>query len=80
MNIFGWKATTKTTRLLDPGSLDDLDWLIKCLEDEGIYVWLDMHVGRLPLPGDGITEGATRSRGQAGNSIPSITTIASCRS
>ena len=26
--------------------LEKLDWWIKCLEDEGIYVWLDLQVGR----------------------------------
>jgi len=26
--------------------LEKLDWWIKCLKDEGIYVWLDLHVGR----------------------------------
>ena len=47
----------KDTRHLNATSLDSLDWWIKCLEDEGIYVWLDMHVGRVMKPGDGITEG-----------------------
>ena len=55
-NVFGRKAAS--TRQLDPKALDDLDWLIKCLEDEGIYVWLDMHVGRIIQPADGLTEGA----------------------
>ena len=55
-NIFGRKADS--TRQLDTQSLDDLDWLIKCLEDEGIYVWLDMHVGRIIQPADGLSEGA----------------------
>ncbi len=27
-------------------SLKKLDWWIKCLKDEGVYVWLDLHVGR----------------------------------
>ena len=35
-----------------------LDWWIKCLKDEGIYVWLDMHVGRMIKPEDGLTDGA----------------------
>ena len=45
------------TRHLDPKSLDTLDWWIKCLKDEGIYVWLDMYIGRVFKPGDGITQG-----------------------
>ncbi len=55
-NIFGTKA--RGSRRLDPQSLDSLDWWIKCLKDEGIYVWLDMHVGRLIKPDDGLTDGA----------------------
>ena len=43
-NIFGKDAVN--TQTLDPASLDNLDWWIKCLKDEGIYVWLDLHVQR----------------------------------
>jgi hypothetical protein len=42
---------------LSKSSLDSLDWWIKCLKDEGIYVWLDMHVGRLLTPGDDVRSG-----------------------
>lgn len=55
-NIFGPRGPS--TLKLDQSSLDLLDWWIKCLKDEGIYIWLDMHVGRTIKPGDGITEGA----------------------
>lgn len=48
-NIFGKNAAD--TQTLDPASLDKLDWWIKCLKDEGIYVWLDLHAQR------GFTEG-----------------------
>lgn len=51
-NIFGKDAPD--TRSLSPESLDRLDWWIKCLKDEGIYVWLDLHVQRAFKPGDGI--------------------------
>jgi hypothetical protein len=44
-NVFGDKTQTNTQRL-DPAALDAIDWWIKCLKDEGIYVWLDLHVGR----------------------------------
>jgi hypothetical protein len=54
-NIFDRRQ--QDTRHLDAKSLDSLDWWIKCLEDEGIYVWLDMNVGRVFKPRDGITEG-----------------------
>lgn len=43
-NIFGKDAVD--TQTLDPVSLNKLDWWIKCLKDEGIYVWLDLHVQR----------------------------------
>jgi hypothetical protein len=47
----------KDTRHLSAQSLETLDWWIKCLKDEGIYVWLDMHVGRELTAADGITGG-----------------------
>jgi hypothetical protein len=43
-NVFGAKAVDNRT--LDAAALDRLDWWIKCLKDEGIYVWLDLHVLR----------------------------------
>ena len=33
----------RDTRHLDPRSLDAIDYWVKCLKDEGVYVWLDMH-------------------------------------
>ena len=39
---------------LDPDVMDRLDYWIKCLKDEGIYVWLDLHVGREFKTGDEI--------------------------
>ncbi|MCZ2105592.1 MAG: hypothetical protein OZ923_01360 [Comamonadaceae bacterium] len=53
-NIFGPRKTTLDTRTLSAESLDKLDWWIKCLKDEGIAVWLDLHVGRAVMAGDGI--------------------------
>jgi hypothetical protein len=35
-----------TTQKLDDRALDRIDWWVKCLKDEGIYVWMDLHVGR----------------------------------
>ena len=43
-NIFGFEAAN--TLNLDSQALRSLDWWIKSLGDEGIYVWLDLHVGR----------------------------------
>ncbi len=51
-NIFGNKP--RNTLSLNPDSLEKLDWWIKCLKDEGIYVWLDMHVERSLTKGDEI--------------------------
>lgn len=42
------------SRKLRRQSLESLDWWIKCLNDEGIYVWLDIHVGRVFTTADGI--------------------------
>lgn len=50
-NVF---APGNTTRTLDQNALERLDWWIKCLRDEGIYVWVDIHVGRQFRPGDDI--------------------------
>lgn len=44
----------KNTQQLAPEALKKLDWWIKCLKDEGVYVWLDMHVGRAFTKNDGI--------------------------
>lgn len=52
-NIFG-DAKAPDTRTLSDAQLDRLDWWIKCLKDEGIYVWLDLHVQRMLKPGDHI--------------------------
>jgi hypothetical protein len=51
-NIFGKDAAD--TQTLDSASLDKLDWWIKCLKDEGIYVWLDLHVQKALTEGDHI--------------------------
>jgi aryl-phospho-beta-D-glucosidase BglC (GH1 family) len=43
-----------TTQNLDDKALDLLDFWVKCLKEQGIYVWIDLHVGRQFLAGDGI--------------------------
>ncbi|MFO0888866.1 MAG: hypothetical protein U0790_06920 [Isosphaeraceae bacterium] len=63
-NIFGRDA--RDTRHLDPRSLEAIDLWIKCLKDEGIYVWLDLHYLRELKPADGVTLGwdeLARSKG-----------------
>ena len=44
--------------------LDRLDWWVKCLKDEGIYVWLDLHVGRQVKAADGVDGVAEISQGR----------------
>jgi hypothetical protein len=59
----GWVSRTvidKTrddSRHLDAEVMDRLDLWIKCLKDEGVYVWLDLHVGRMFKEGDEIGPG-----------------------
>jgi Cellulase (glycosyl hydrolase family 5) len=52
-NVFG-KGKPANTQNISEESLATLDWWIKCLQDEGIYVWLDLHVGREVTAADGI--------------------------
>jgi hypothetical protein len=52
-NIFG-KGKSRDTTTLSVDALATLDWWIKCLQDEGIYVWLDLHVQRALTAKDGI--------------------------
>lgn len=59
----GWVGRTvidkgrSDSQHLDAEVMDRLDYWIKCLRDEGVYVWLDLHVGRLFKEGDRIGEG-----------------------
>ena len=55
-NIFAGAGRHDTLRL-DPHSLDLLDWWIKCLKDEGIYIWLDLSYRRVFTAADGIRTG-----------------------
>src|SRR6478752_4605430 len=52
-NIFG-SGSEPDTKNLNKEMLSRLDWWIKCLKDEGIYIWLDLNVDRQFKPGDGI--------------------------
>lgn len=62
-NIFG-PAASSGTRRLDPAMLARIDWWIKCLKDEGIYVWLDLHVMRELHKADGIADFDDIARGK----------------
>jgi hypothetical protein len=54
-NIYG--QNPRDSRHLDPRSLDALDLWVRCLTDEGIYVWLDLHYLRELKPADGVSLG-----------------------
>jgi hypothetical protein len=60
-NVFGKDA--QQTRELSKDALDRLDWWIKCLKDEGIYIWLDLHVGRELFESDSVTAFAEMAKG-----------------
>jgi hypothetical protein len=52
-NIFG-DQKSPDTQSISSAMLEKLDWWIKCLKDQGIYVWLDLHVERNLKAGDRI--------------------------
>lgn len=54
-NVFGDQKSPDTQNL-SSAMLDKLDWWIKSLKDEGIYIWLDLHVQRNLKPGDRIDD------------------------
>ena len=62
-NVFG-DPNGPDTRNLSAAAMAKLDWWIKCLEDEGIYVWLDLHVGRQLTDRDGVEDFDEFSRGK----------------
>ncbi len=57
-NIFNYNKGRRvfTTRKLDEKSMDCLDYLVYCLKEEGIYVYLDMMTYRHFKEGDGVEE------------------------
>ena len=61
-NIFGNKA--KDTLTLDRNSLKILDLWIKTLKEEGIYIWLDLQVGRAFTEHDDIQNFAEIAKGK----------------
>ncbi len=46
--------TGATSQQLNAAALERIDYWIKALRDQGVYVWLDLHVGREFKAGDGI--------------------------
>jgi hypothetical protein len=67
-NIFGLPGD-RARPDLDPAMLDKLDRWIKCLKDEGIYVWLDLHVGRRIQAGEAIAGLEEILRDESGASV-----------
>jgi hypothetical protein len=61
-NVFNPK--TGDTRELNAYAMSRLDWWIACLKAEGIYIWLDLHVGREVTAKDGIEGFEEMSGGQ----------------
>jgi hypothetical protein len=55
-NIFAGHGR-KNTGSLSNDSLEHIDWWIKCLKDEGIYIWLDLVYRRTLTDGDGVKAG-----------------------
>ena len=55
-NIFSFTKGKRvtTTRVLDPKSMDALDYLVYCLKEEGIYCYLDMTTYRTFKEGDDV--------------------------
>jgi hypothetical protein len=62
-NIFG--DHSPDTKSLSPAALDRLDWWIKCLRDEGIYIWLDLDTQRNFKARDDIDHFAEISKGKS---------------
>lgn len=63
-NIFGAQEHADNTQQLSAESLEKIDWWIKCLKDEGVYVWLDLHVQRGLMPRDNILAFEEISKGK----------------
>ena len=55
-NIFAFTKGPRltTTRKLDPRSMDRLDYIVKCLKERGIYIYLDNITFRKFRSGDGV--------------------------
>ena len=57
-NIFSYSKGKRvtTTRVLDPKSLDCLDYFVSCLKEEGIYVYMDLMTYRKFKEGDEVPQ------------------------
>lgn len=66
-NVFGTRS--KDTQTLDEAALERYDWWVKCLKEEGIYVWIDLHVGRAFTAQDRIDHFIEISKGNESGQI-----------
>jgi Cellulase (glycosyl hydrolase family 5) len=66
-NIF--KNQADNTQELSPEAFKKLDWWVKCLKDQGVYVWLDLHVGRAMTKKDGIEDFEDLAQGKGNADI-----------
>ncbi|MDH1551075.1 MULTISPECIES: cellulase family glycosylhydrolase [Pseudomonas] len=64
-NVFGDGTLVRDTQQLSAESLRKLDLWIKALKDEGIYIWLDMHVQRALTANDNIEDFDELAKGEA---------------
>lgn len=63
-NIFQYRMGKRLSNTMefDPYSLDLLDYMIYCMKQEGIYIYLDMMVSRVFHSGDGISNAELPAR------------------
>ncbi|MBH3345797.1 cellulase family glycosylhydrolase [Pseudomonas parafulva] len=64
-NVFGDGTLVRNTQQVDAESMRKLDLWIKALKDEGIYIWLDLHVQRALTAQDGIDDFGELAKGEA---------------
>ena len=62
-NVFGVKPSN--TSALDEAAMEKYDWWVKCLKDEGIYIWSDLHVGRGFMASDQIDDFEELAKGKS---------------
>lgn len=63
-NVFGDGTLIRDTQQLNAESLRKIDLWVKSLKDEGIYVWLDMHVQRALTANDNIDDFKELAKGE----------------
>ncbi|MDZ5738379.1 cellulase family glycosylhydrolase [Pseudomonas asiatica] len=64
-NVFGDGTLVRDTQQLSAESLRKLDLWIKALKDEGIYIWLDLHVQRALTANDNIDDFKELAKGES---------------